>query len=59
MCSAQFSKMVALDILGFIKGTCFSECGADMMTSECRRTIVNNAKEYCQLKLAYPSEDEQ
>jgi hypothetical protein len=59
MCTEQFSKMAVADILSFIKGTCFSERGVDMIASECRRTIVNNAKEYCQLKLAYPSEHEQ
>jgi hypothetical protein len=50
--------MAAADIVSFIKGACFSEYGVDMISPECRRTIVNNAKEYCQLKLAYPPEDE-
>jgi hypothetical protein len=49
--------MTAADILSFIKGTCFSESGVDMISSECRRTIVNNAKEYCQMKLVCPPED--
>jgi hypothetical protein len=58
MCAAHFNKMTAADILNFIKATCFSECGVDMISSECRRTIVNNAKEYCQMKLVGPPEDE-
>ncbi|PSN37581.1 hypothetical protein C0J52_15965 [Blattella germanica] len=50
--------MTATDVLDFIKGTCFSECGVDVMSTECREDIINRVKAHCQLKIIYPMEDE-
>ncbi|XP_069692436.1 NBAS subunit of NRZ tethering complex-like isoform X2 [Periplaneta americana] len=58
LCTAHFNKMEATDVLSFIKGTCFDERGVAMMSIECRMTILTRTKEYCQLKLIYPLEDE-
>jgi hypothetical protein len=59
ICAAHFNKMAAVDILSFVKGTCFTERAVDVISSECRTAIVTQAKDYCQLKITYPLEDEE
>jgi len=53
VCAEYFNKMEATHVVNFVKGTCFSECGVDIISSECRTTIVNQAKEYCQQKVMH------
>jgi len=50
--------MEAAHVVNFVKGTCFSECGVDIISSECRSAIVNQAKEYCQQKVMHPLGEE-
>jgi hypothetical protein len=57
VCAEHFNKMAAADVVNFVKGTCFSECGVDIISSECRTTIVTQAKEYCQLKVMHPLDE--
>jgi hypothetical protein len=54
VCAEYFNKMAAAHVVNFVKGTCFSDCGVDIISSECRTAIVTQAKEYCQLKVIHP-----
>jgi hypothetical protein len=58
VCAEYFNKMEAAHVVNFVKGTCFSECGVDIISSECRSAIVNQAKEYCQQKVMHPLGEE-
>ncbi|XP_068083289.1 NBAS subunit of NRZ tethering complex [Anabrus simplex] len=43
----HFSKMTAGDLLTFGKGVVFSERSLDLMTTECRRSILQELLNYC------------
>jgi len=58
MCAKYFNKMEAAHVVNFVKGTCFSECGVDTLSSECRTAVVTQAKEYCQQKVIHRLDEE-
>jgi hypothetical protein len=58
VCAEYFNKMEAEHVVNFVKGTCFSERGVDIISLECRTAVVIQAKEYCQQKVIQPLDEE-
>jgi hypothetical protein len=58
VCAEYFNKMEAAHVVNFVKGTCFSERGVGIISSECRTVVVTQAKEYCQQKVIHPLDEE-
>ncbi|XP_047117537.1 NBAS subunit of NRZ tethering complex-like isoform X2 [Schistocerca piceifrons] len=46
MCSHYFTKMAGADVVNFAKAVCFSEKSIDVMTVDCRISLLHLVKEY-------------